>query len=135
MAKRSRGSSRPGRRAPKGRSARPAEPARPSRPPTALSQTEEARAAELEAQIVAQERAAESERLRAARTSGRARDEALPAGPAGRGRSGGLLAARASEEDTYVVRDVRRIVTVGGGLIMIMAVLFVLIDVLNVIKL
>src|SRR5947207_2551492 len=105
MAKRSRGSSRPGRRAPKGRSARPAEPARPSRPPTALSQTEEARAAELEAQIVAQERAAESERLRAARTSGRARDEALPAGPAGRGRSGGLLAARASA---------RRMMSVGS---------------------
>ena len=46
-----------------------------------------------------------------------------------------LRAARASEEYTYVVRDVRRIVTVGGGLILIMAVLFVLIDVLNVIKL
>lgn len=46
-----------------------------------------------------------------------------------------MLAARASEEYTYVVRDVRRIVTVGGGLILIMAVLFVLIDVLNVIKL
>jgi hypothetical protein len=134
MAKRSRGSSRPGRRGPKARSPRPAAPARPNRPATALSQTEEARAAELEAQIVAQERAAESELLRA-RTSSRARDEALSAGPPGRARSGGLLAARATEEYTYVVRDVRRIVTVGGGLILIMAVLFLLIDVLNVIKL
>jgi hypothetical protein len=47
--------------------------------------------------------------------------------------SQGLLAARAVEEYAYVVRDVRRIVVVGGSLTVVMALLFVLIDLLHVI--
>jgi hypothetical protein len=133
MAKRSRGSRRPGHRPPKSRPARPTTVTGTARPTTALSPTEEARAAELEAQIMAEERAAEADRARA-RDRDRSRSEALGGPSVGRARAGSLLAARASEEYTYVVRDVRRIVVVGGGLLAVLGVLFVLIDVLNVIK-
>jgi hypothetical protein len=82
---------------------------------------------------MAEERAAEADRARA-RDRNRSRSEALGGASVGRARAGSLLAARASEEYTYVVRDVRRIVVVGGGLLAVLGVLFVLIDVLNVIK-
>jgi len=82
---------------------------------------------------MAEERVAEADRARS-RDRERARTEAFDGGSAVRPRAGSLLAARATEEYTYVVRDVRRIVTVGGGLLAVLAVLFVLIDVLNVIK-
>ncbi len=51
------------------------------------------------------------------------------------GRAGGqgLLAARAAEEYGYVVRDVRRILAVGGSIVVILAVLYVLIDVAHVV--
>lgn len=136
MAKRSRGTTaRPGQRRPTPRpAARPIAPraqtVQPVRPDT-LSQDEEARAAELEAQIVAEERAAELNRSR-----GRdARRAAAAAGvdPArGRMREVGI-AARAAEEYTYVARDVRRIVRVGGSMVGIMAVLFILIEVFHVV--
>jgi hypothetical protein len=133
MAKRSRGSRRPGHRPPKARPARPGTATGIARPATALSPVEEARAAELEAQIMAEERAAESERNRG-RERARARSEAFETGSLSRPRAGSLLAARASEEYTYVVRDVRRIVRVGGGLLVVLFVLFLLIDVFSVIK-
>jgi len=128
MAKRTRGSNRPGqRRADRHAPARPqTRPA--SRPAGALSDAEEARAAELESQIVAQERAAEVGRTRA-RDRGRATEAARPGRPSGQG----LLAARAAEEYAYVVRDVRRILVVGGGLVATLAVLYVLIDVAHVV--
>jgi hypothetical protein len=129
MAKRIRGSSRPGQRRPTQRLAAP--PQRPIRPSTQLTAEEEARAAELEAQIVAEERAAE-QATRRGRERARDRDEGVT--PV-RGRDLPPLAVRASQEYAYVRRDVLRIVRVGGGLLLILAVLYVLIDVTRVITL
>lgn len=127
MAKRQR--TRPGQRPPS-RPARPA--ARPvsSRPAGTLSEAEEARAEELERDIVARDKAAQ-----AALTRSRDRRPHSDAGsgPALRIRTGGLVAA--SVEYEYVRRDVRRIIRVGGSLIGVLAILFVLIDVVGVIKL
>ena len=136
MAKRSRGPSRPGQQRPTRRPQRPAgRTAAPTgtvetvRGATALTEAEEARAAELEAQIVAQERT---------NVAGRSRRDRGPAvlSSASRARSAetsSLLAARAAEEYAYVKRDVRRIGVVGGGMLAIMLVLFVLIEVAHVI--
>jgi hypothetical protein len=133
MAKRQR--TRPGQRPP----SRPSRPAggsgaaRPiqARPPGSLSETEERRAAELEAQIVAEERAAETAR---AASRDRRRDPTV-AGPGVRPVAGSLVAARGAVEYEYVRRDVLRILRVGGLLLAILAVMFVLIDVVGVIKL
>jgi hypothetical protein len=125
MAKRTRGSNRPGQRRPGSAPARPTlRP--PARPSAGLSVDEETRAAELESRIVAQERDAELARARSRQT--------VRVSETRRTGSQGLLAARAAEEYAYVVRDVRRIVVVGGSLAAVMAVLFVLIDVLHVIS-
>jgi hypothetical protein len=43
------------------------------------------------------------------------------------------LATRAAEEYGYVRRDVRRIAIVGGGLLAILAILYILVDVVRVI--
>ena len=127
MAKRARGSStRPGQRAPIQRtSTRP--PATDTAPASddivddddddpiahtaigayeghSLTDADLARAAALEAQIVAEEKAAEAARQPKSRVS------AVP-------RSTGTLAAAASEEYAYVARDVRRIFLIGGSLI------------------
>jgi hypothetical protein len=121
MAKRVRGStSRPGQRPPRQRTAtRPAtKPAtKPAvgtaevvaRPPDELTDAEEARAAELEAAIVAEEREAEAtkRRARAARTSD----------PVAVARPSGNIAISAAEEYAYVARDVRRIAIVGGSIV------------------
>jgi len=109
--------------------------ARPGGPPRSggLSASEEARAAEIEAQIVAQEAAAQGERSRSRdrkRTDDLLRDE----GPS-RTRTGSLLAIRGEQEYTYVVRDVRRIATIGGSLIGVLLVLYILIEVVGVIRL
>jgi hypothetical protein len=95
-----------------------------------LSPSEEARAAEIEATILARERAAENERGRGRdrrRTEDNLRDETAP-----RTRTGSLLAIRGEQEYAYVVRDVRRIVTVGGSLLGVLIVLYVLIEVVGV---
>jgi hypothetical protein len=137
MAKRQR--TRPGQRSsgragrPGSRSAAVSRPAAPARPIGALTAAEEARAAELEAQILAEERAAEAGRARA-RERKRSDIAAMGAAP-GRSREGSLLAARAEEEYAYVVRDVRRIARVGGALVGILAILFILIDVTGIIRL
>jgi hypothetical protein len=136
MAKRVRGTrTRPGQRPPlaRGASRRPSRPeARPeARPevrpeagasgpaspidaalprPATLTDEEEARAAELEARIVAAERAAE-----AAATLGRRRLDRSTDGE-GRARPGSI-GVRAAEEYAYVSRDVRRIVLIGGSLV------------------
>jgi hypothetical protein len=137
MAKRQR--TRPGQRTP----ARPSRPAsgsaaqRPAqtRPVGSLSESEELRAAELEAQIVAEERAAETARS-VGRDRGRdRRRDATVAGPGVRPAVGSLVAARGVVEYEYVRRDVLRIVRVGGALLVLLAVLFVLIDIVGVIKL
>jgi hypothetical protein len=120
MAKRSRGStSRPGQRPPLQRQAtRPAgkpttaaaaAPVAAPRPDT-LTDAEEARAAELEASIVAEEKAAEAARKKATPRSA----DAVPA------RATSSIALSAAEEYAYVARDVRRIAIVGGGLILIL---------------
>jgi hypothetical protein len=117
MAKRSRGHvSRPGQRAPLQRQA-----ARPATQPAAtvvtrpagLTDEEEARAAQLEAAIVAEERktdaatqAARSPRPEPARSS--------------------TLEITAAEEYAYVARDVRRIAIVGGGLIAFLIALWLI---------
>ena len=127
MAKRTRGSSRPGQRRPVSRLAAPTP--RPSRPSNQLTADEEARAAELEAQIVAEERAAE-QTMRRGRERARERDDGFTAV---RGRDLAPLSVRASQEYAYVRRDVLRIVRVGGGLLLILAILYVLIDVARVV--
>jgi hypothetical protein len=118
MAKRSRGStSRPGQRPPLQRqAARPATPTAAAVPvaaprPDTLTDAEEARAAELEASILAEEKAAEAARKRS--TPSRTAD-AAPV------RSGSSLEVAAAQEYAYVARDVRRIAIVGGGMILIL---------------
>jgi hypothetical protein len=119
MAKRSRGStSRPGQRPPLQRqAARPvSKPAAAVAPvavprPDTLTDAEEARAAELEASILAEEKAAEAARKKA--TPSRSAN-AVPT------RATSSLALSAAEEYAYVGRDVRRIAIVGGGLILIL---------------
>ena len=88
-----------------------------------MTPEEEARAAELEAAILAEERAAEQ----------------LRRGPDGRGRpteralySSVPLATRAAEEYGYVRRDVRRIAVVGGGLIAVLFIIDILVNVTHV---
>ena len=131
MAKRTRGSRRPGQRPRTQRPPRPgpAQATAPTRPSTSLTAAEEARAAELEATIMAEERAAEQAQRR-----GRDRNRGVAA-VGSRVRDAAPLSVRASEEYAYVRRDVLRIVRVGGALLLILAVLFVLIDVLHVIRL
>jgi hypothetical protein len=130
MAKRARGTkTRPGQRAPLQRRGpitprlsspvSPAGPITPVTPPSVgLTPTEEARAAELEAAIVASERAADRPAA------------AAPERPAARAfepraRTGtGSIAARAAEEYGYVSRDVRRIALVGGSLVILLLALW-----------
>lgn len=123
MAKRARGStSRPGQRAPIQRSAaRPKtgtvtpdidldETALAAYGGQSLSQADIARAAELEARIVAEQKAAEG-----AATTARTRVATPGPRPAG-----GSIAIAAAEEYAYVARDVRRVVLIGGSLIAIL---------------
>ena len=125
MAKRARGTTtRPGQRRPIQRppGRQNAAAPRTAPRPTTLTADEEARAAELEAAIVAEEQAAET--TRRARSQ-RAATEVAP-------RSFSSLAVAASNEYAYVARDVRRIVTVGGTLLAILAVLWVIVQVTGV---
>jgi hypothetical protein len=125
MAKRLRGSStRPGQRARlqrRGPSARPSD--QPTSPaPTSLTEAEEARAAELEAQIVASERAAEATVVRTRERSRRTMDAESS------GVRTGSLAIRASQEYAYVSRDVRRIIVIGGSLIALLLGIWVAVE-------
>jgi len=129
MAKRSRIGTRPGQRRPLQRpTAKPASaPAGAPRPPGAVTPEEEARAAELEAQILAEEKA--SEEARKGRTP---RDRTEPATEATI-YSSVPLAQRAAQEYGYVRRDLRRIAIVGGGLLLVMLVIDVILNVTNVV--
>jgi hypothetical protein len=127
MAKRARGSVRPGQRRPIDRrpatttasgTATPTTAPRPS----GLTEAEEARAAELEKQLLEQERAAEASR---ARTKERATREVY---------SGSSLSVSAQKEYAYVGRDVRQI---GQMAVLMLAILFglwFLFDVVHVIS-
>jgi hypothetical protein len=118
MAKRARGTNtRPGQRA-RLRRRGPVTPrlSSPVAPPSvssvSLTPQEEERAAELEAEIVANERQAEQ-----SAQVGRRRAAATVAEPRVRA---GSIAVRASEEYGYVSRDVRRIALIGGSLVAIL---------------
>lgn len=132
MAKRARGTTtRPGQRRPMQRSgARPAAPATrpgastsaPATPPATLTPEEEARAAQLEAAIVAEERQAEAgRRSRAERNS-----SVAPL------RAASPLAVAAANEYAYVARDVRRVALVGGSLVGVLLVIWVAVQVTGV---
>jgi hypothetical protein len=127
MAKRVRGSVRPGQRRPiSRRPARPAAPAESSAPvtprPAGLTDAESARAAELEAQILAEEREAEQARQRARERMSAPRNT-VPAG---------ALAMRPEEEYAYVARDLKDIARIAVVLFTILIGLWILIDVVGV---
>ena len=117
MAKRVRGStSRPGQRPPLQRQAvrpvsRPVAPTTPAPGPDELTEAEEARAAQLEAAIVAEERQAEAAKRRSRVTRSAEVESVRPV-------SG--LSVSAADEYAYVARDIKRIVIVGGALVIIL---------------
>jgi hypothetical protein len=121
MAKRARGTTRPGQRRPIQRVARPVPGKSTIVAPEGLSAAEIARAAELEATIVASEQTAQAAPAALAPRPRAADGSALPRRPGGSGR----LAQEAAEEYRYVARDVRRIAVVGGSMFVILIVLFV----------
>jgi len=123
MAKRSRIAARPGQRRPLQRPASRPESSGPARPAGSVTAQEEARAGELEAAIVAEEKAAEQAR-RARETLARQSNDVPPCASYG----SVPLAVRASEEYAYVRRDIRRITIVGGSLLLVLAVLEVLVN-------
>jgi hypothetical protein len=141
MAKRSRG--RPGQLAPARRSAAqrptsgpatppagPGKTAATSRPPSgSLTEDEEARAAALEAQILADERAAEAAR-RKSRDRTRGTGGLVAAGP--RGES--LVAAKSAQEYAYVRKDLRRITAVSSMLIGLLLALWLVLEVFGVFR-
>jgi hypothetical protein len=130
MAKRARGHVRPGQRRAIDR--RPAPAAAPAAAggttasaaprPAGLTEAELARAAELEAQLLAEERAAETARTR---TQPRAKSM---------GRSGpSSLELRAEVEYAYVARDVKDIVRVMALLFTVLFGLWIVIDKLKIV--
>jgi hypothetical protein len=134
MAKRSRGhTSRPGQRPPLQRQA-----TRPTTPPATvtapapapvrpdgLTDEEEARAAQLEAAIVAEERQAETA-SRKARTPRTVEPTVRPTVRSS------VLEVSAAEEYAYVARDVRRIALVGGSLVAILFGLWAIVTVTGI---
>lgn len=100
----------------------------PLRSGSALTEAEVARAAELEAAALAQERAAIAESLRR-----RARGQAGEAH--GAGDVNAPLSVRMAHEYAYVSRDVKRIALTAGLMVAILAILHLLVNVLGVITL
>ncbi len=98
-------------------------------PATSLTAAEEARAAELEAQIVAQERTAAS-----AADRSRSRRADADAAPRGRTKEGGLLASRATLEYAYVSADLRRIGVVAGALLVLMIAIWAVLSLSGALK-
>ncbi len=128
MAKRARGSVRPGQRRPiDKRPAAPAPTTAAAAPkPAGLSDAELERAAQLEAEMVAQERALEESRKRSRERATASRDY-VPI-------SAASFAAAEAKEYAYVARDVKRIIRVAGLELAILAALYVLIDVVGVVN-
>jgi hypothetical protein len=132
MAKRARGTTRPGQRAPLPRSTAAARPplavpplASPVAPrPETLTDEEAARAAEIEARLVAAERSAEEAARR--QTSGRRRPVAETPVRAG------SIAVRATQEYAYVARDVRRIALIGGSMIALLIAIWIVTQVTGI---
>jgi hypothetical protein len=116
MSKRARGTNRPGQRRPTQRAG-----ARPAAAATAAQPT----AASAPAAVLASSSATPD-------TSGAAL--ASPALPSRiRSRASSTFTASAAQEYGYVATDVRRIIRIGGSLIVVILVLFLLVDVLHVI--
>jgi hypothetical protein len=93
----------------------------PTTLPVSLTAEEEARAGELEAAIVAQERRAEASPRRFQRSV-----------PEVTVRAGSGLATSAANEYAYVARDVRRVAIVGGSLVGLLLGLWVVVQVSGV---
>jgi hypothetical protein len=133
MAKRSRGATRPGQarptrrpnQRPAGRSG-PATAADTVRPTGARAAIDDDSAVDFGQDLPSVERADARGRR------DRAKVEPAPSTRVRAGQTSNLLAARAAEEYAYVARDVRHIGIVGGGLLAVLLVLYVLIEVLNV---
>jgi hypothetical protein len=126
MAKRNRGSHRPGQRRSDRHAPSRNQPRPLAQPVQGLTADEEARAAALESEIVAQERSSQL---------ARSRDQVRPEPEtADKPRASSPLAVRAAAEYGYVSRDVRRIIRVGGSMIGLLGIVFVLVRVLNVIS-
>jgi hypothetical protein len=94
-----------------------------------LTEAELERAAELEAEATARERAAIAESIRRRSRSHHPEANLLA------GDVNAPLSVRAAHEYAYVARDVRRIVLTGGLMVAILAVLAILINVMGVISL
>ncbi len=94
-----------------------------------LTDVEMERAAELEAEVTARERAAIAESIRR-RARARSPEANVLAGDVN-----APLSVRAAHEYAYVARDVRRILLTGGLMVVILAVLAILINVMGVITL
>jgi len=122
MAKRARGTTRPGQRRPIQRVTRPATGRPPDVAPEGLSAAEISRAAELEAELVAAER---PEPPTPGRSSERAQPATVSAVSPRRAGASGRLAVETAEEYRYVARDVRRIAIVGGSMFVILAILYI----------
>ena len=129
MAKRARGTTRPGQRRPIQRMTRPLAGSTTATPPEGLSDAEVARAGELEAGLVAATRAGGAV---AARPIERARAADPTPAPGRRPAASGRLAVEAAEEYQYVARDVRRIAVIGGSMFIVLAVLFVVLQIAGV---
>lgn len=101
------------------------------RSPSGLTELEVRRAAEIEAEMLAQEKAA----AEATRQRGRARAVAaeVAAERLAAGDVNAPLSVRAAHEYAYVARDVRRIVLTGALMVAILAVLHILVNVLGVV--
>jgi hypothetical protein len=129
MAKRARGHIRPGQRRPTERraalSAAPVAPAQAvASRPGGLTDAETARAAELEAQLLAEERAAEQARSRT-------RDRSAPPREM---TTGSTLGVRAEQEYAYVARDLKDIVRIVSILFTVLIALWLLVDVAKVVS-
>jgi hypothetical protein len=123
MAKRQR-AVRPGQRRPTTRSgSKPVATTAAPAPATGLTAAEEARAAELEAELVATERAATTSADRS-----RSRRSDPDAATRGRTKESGLLASRATLEYAYVAADLRRIAIVAGGLFALMLAIWLVLS-------
>ena len=123
MAKRQR-AVRPGQRKPSTRTAaKPVSAAVAPAPANGLTDADLARAAELEAELVAQQSAASTTADRS-----RSRRSGPDSAPRGRTKESGVLAARATLEYAYVTQDIRRIVMVGGSLFILMIAIWLVLS-------
>ena len=127
MAKRVRGSTRPGQRKPIVRRSAaeqaPAAAAAPAPRPSGLTDAELKRAAELEAQMVAEEQAAETTRRRTQERITTARELSSP-----------VRALDDATEYAYVARDLKDILRIAILLLIVLFALYIAIDVTGVLK-